>query len=218
MGFPALYGGLTCLDFANTVEARELAHREEHLFGYPDLVRWAAYADVLDRAGTRHLVTLAKARPQAAEASFTAAMRLRGAIYRVCAGDVPPAAADLAFIQRGYAGAMAAATLAPGKPGLAPGGYGLSPGRSALAPGASGHSWALATDHLDRAWWPAATSAIALLTGGPLDRVKRCAARERCTGLFLDTSKNRSRRWCSMDTCGTDAKVTRQTARRHSRG
>ena len=33
-------------------------------------------------------------------------------------------------------------------------------------------------------------------------------------GLFLDTSKNSSRRWCDMNTCGVEAKISRQTARR----
>jgi predicted RNA-binding Zn ribbon-like protein len=37
-------------------------------------------------------------------------------------------------------------------------------------------------------------------------RLKSCPT---CGWLFLDASKNRSRRWCSMDTCGAVAKARR---------
>jgi predicted RNA-binding Zn ribbon-like protein len=42
------------------------------------------------------------------------------------------------------------------------------------------------------------------------------AAEAGCIGLFLDTSKNRGRRWCSMDACGVEAKVQRQATRRRA--
>ena len=37
------------------------------------------------------------------------------------------------------------------------------------------------------------------------DRVRECAA-DRCDVLYLDTSRNHSRRWCSMERCGARAK------------
>jgi predicted RNA-binding Zn ribbon-like protein len=49
------------------------------------------------------------------------------------------------------------------------------------------------------------------LTSGPLGRVKGCAG---CNWLFVDESKNKSRRWCSMEECGTHAKMRRYVARR----
>lgn len=54
-----------------------------------------------------------------------------------------------------------------------------------------------------------ADSAVKLLEHGPLDRVGACPS---CGWLFLDTSKNGRRRWCSMATCGA-----RDKARRHYR-
>lgn len=39
-----------------------------------------------------------------------------------------------------------------------------------------------------------------------IDRVRECAA-ERCALVYLDESKNRSRRWCSMEVCGARAKA-----------
>jgi predicted RNA-binding Zn ribbon-like protein len=57
---------------------------------------------------------------------------------------------------------------------------------------------------------PIAVAAVDLLRTGPLDRLKVCAA---CPWLFLDTSRNRSRRWCSMSECGARLKMRRYRAR-----
>jgi predicted RNA-binding Zn ribbon-like protein len=57
---------------------------------------------------------------------------------------------------------------------------------------------------------PIAVAAVDLLRSGPLDRLKVCAA---CPWLFLDTSRNRSRRWCSMSECGARLKMRRYRAR-----
>jgi predicted RNA-binding Zn ribbon-like protein len=50
-----------------------------------------------------------------------------------------------------------------------------------------------------------------LLTGVRLGRVKACGG---CRYLFLDETKNGSRRWCSMAECGTRAKMRRFVVRR----
>lgn len=52
-------------------------------------------------------------------------------------------------------------------------------------------------------------SAVQLLTTGPLDRLGRCPG---CGWLFLDTSRNGRRRWCSMSTCGSRTKSARYYA------
>jgi predicted RNA-binding Zn ribbon-like protein len=58
---------------------------------------------------------------------------------------------------------------------------------------------------------PVAYAAFDLLTGAELHRVKRCGG---CPWLFLDQSKNGSRRWCAMNDCGTHAKIQRYVAKR----
>lgn len=60
--------------------------------------------------------------------------------------------------------------------------------------------------------WTAADNYLALLEDRP-DRVRRCASPE-CVLHFLDTSKNGTRRWCSMAVCGNRAKAARHQARR----
>jgi predicted RNA-binding Zn ribbon-like protein len=194
-----LYGGLLCLDFANTLEPRGAAPVRDWLGGYADLVAWARHADALDDATGERLLALAAARPAAAEASFAAAIELREATYRAfaaVAAGAAPATGDLAVLQRAYAEAMRHARLLPD-------------------PGAGRLAWAWEEDEaLDRAWWPMARSAVELATAGPLERVKQC--RPGCGFLLYDASKNRIRRWCSMEECGGQTKARRQTARRRA--
>jgi predicted RNA-binding Zn ribbon-like protein len=61
---------------------------------------------------------------------------------------------------------------------------------------------------------PIAYAAFELLTGSEVHRVKRCAG---CPWLFLDQSKNGSRRWCAMNDCGKHAKIQRYVAKRAAR-
>ncbi|MGK5641104.1 CGNR zinc finger domain-containing protein [Streptomyces sp. URMC 126] len=51
-----------------------------------------------------------------------------------------------------------------------------------------------------------------LVVTGEAARLKRCAEHG-CAWVFWDTSKNRSRRWCSMRVCGNRAKARRYAAR-----
>ena len=51
-------------------------------------------------------------------------------------------------------------------------------------------------------------SAVELLTSPRRERVRTCGA-ETCLWLFLDTSKNGSRRWCDMNQCGNRTKARR---------
>jgi predicted RNA-binding Zn ribbon-like protein len=60
--------------------------------------------------------------------------------------------------------------------------------------------------HQDRVTGPLAWAALDLLRSDELDRLKQCPA-QNCRWLFLDRTKNRSRRWCDMATCGNQAKV-----------
>jgi predicted RNA-binding Zn ribbon-like protein len=60
--------------------------------------------------------------------------------------------------------------------------------------------------------WPVAYSFASLLSSGLLDRIRECEG-EGCGWLFLDQSRNRSRKWCDMSDCGNRAKARRHYAR-----
>ena len=80
-------------------------------------------------------------------------------------------------------------------------------GRAVLRPG--GWQWAAgsALDELVHA-------AVELIRSDAHHRLRHCA---NCTWLFLDLSRNHSRRWCSMESCGTQVKIRRLSERRRSR-
>jgi len=60
----------------------------------------------------------------------------------------------------------------------------------------------------------AVLDALALARETP-ERVRTCAAPD-CEALYLDTSRNRSRRWCSMEKCGARAKASAYYRRHRS--
>jgi predicted RNA-binding Zn ribbon-like protein len=191
-----LRGGWLCFDFANSVDDRTSDHPRDTLTGYADLVRWGWHASMLTDDERDRLLDAAKERPAEAAAVFARAIELREAIYRVFAAiaeGAEPASADLAAIQNAHVAALGHARLT--RDG-----------------GCYGWVWDDAPD-LGRPLWPFAMSAVELLTTDRLNRVKQCPDRG-CGWLFLDLSKNATRRWCSMEGCGSRAKMRRQYARR----
>jgi predicted RNA-binding Zn ribbon-like protein len=60
---------------------------------------------------------------------------------------------------------------------------------------------------------PLAAAAVDLLRSDQLDRLQVCEA---CPWLFLDLSRNHSRRWCSMNVCGGTLKMRRYRARKRA--
>ncbi|MDX1575490.1 MAG: CGNR zinc finger domain-containing protein, partial [Kiloniellales bacterium] len=76
--------------------------------------------------------------------------------------------------------------------------------------------WGGASDDPARVLWPVARAAVDLLTGPEVGRLRECAGRD-CHWLFLDRSKNGSRRWCAMANCGNAAKARRHRARSRRR-
>jgi predicted RNA-binding Zn ribbon-like protein len=59
---------------------------------------------------------------------------------------------------------------------------------------------------------PVVLSALSVLTGSDLSRIKRCPG-DHCGWLFYDATKNRRRRWCEMEVCGNRAKQKRRRLR-----
>jgi predicted RNA-binding Zn ribbon-like protein len=208
-------GGAAALDFANT---REGDPEPEHLHGYGDVVAWAAHSGVIDVPTARRLAGAASGR--AAEQAFERALRLRAAIdatFRaIAAGDGPPEdalAAIAAFEADAIAhGRLIAAPRAGHDRGSSAGDDRGTAAGDGLPPR---FEWSWGGAAFDRVLWPVARSAVDLLRDGPLDRLKTCHV---CPWLFLDLSRNRSRRWCSMNECGGRDKMRRYRARRATAG
>ena len=191
-----LTGGALCLDFANTVDNRPAGAREL-LQAYGDLVSWAEQSGVLDAASGAGLRAEAGRRPQAAESALAGARALREALYAIfsagAGGRLPPAEA-VATLNAALAPSLARLRLDPGPEE------------------AFGWRWSLEDGALDGLLAPIVDSAAELLTSSDLARVRECEA-DTCGWLFIDRSRNRSRRWCDMAVCGNRAKVRRHYAR-----
>jgi len=82
---------------------------------------------------------------------------------------------------------------------------------------AGAYTWGWSSDTAESLLWALARDMGELLTDRPaLARVRACAL-DTCGWLFVDHSRNRSRRWCSMEGCGNIAKSRTFHARHRSR-
>jgi len=190
-----LMGGRLCLDFCNTISERRGSHGEG-LESYANLVSWGWQAGFLNSEEATRLTRLSLSSPTESLAVWERAMCLREALTSIFCAAVEgrrmrPGALDVLNFE--LAGAMA---------------------RSQVVPTEAGYTW-LWTERgkaLDCVLWPIARSAADLLTEGPLGAIRRCQGRA-CGCLFVDTSRNRSRRWCDMRVCGNRAKARRHHQR-----
>jgi len=192
-------GGWLSLDFANTLGCREGDRPHERLHSYSDLISWSQRADLLTRNEAQNLLHEAKLRPKEAKAIFKRGVILREAVYRIfsaIASHTSPNGVDLDILNTELSEAMARVRIIPTTDG-----YALTYPEKRGA--------------LDRALWPIARSATDLLTSGKLTRIRKCAAKG-CAWLFLDMSRNRSRRWCDMKDCGNRIKARRHYERKRA--
>ena len=73
------------------------------------------------------------------------------------------------------------------------------------------------TSPAGRALAPLVGALMAAQADGSWARVKACA-RDSCRWLFYDTTRNRSRTWCTSTTCGSREKAKRAYRRQRQRG
>ena len=198
-----LRGGVVCLDFVNTVGSRLTDRSSEYLRSYEDLLVWGRQAGLLAFEETEGLSRRAALDPEGAQETLSRALALREAIHRVIsrtiAGEVQDES-DLSALNRELSISLSHLRVRP-------------------ADGAYGWDWDRSGDdggtRLDRPLWPVAQSAAELLTSPNLGRVKVCAG-EGCGWVFLDESRNGSRRWCDSRDCGNRERVRRHLARKRA--
>jgi predicted RNA-binding Zn ribbon-like protein len=194
-----LPGGALALDFANTIGGTHVRPTHDHLRSYDDITRFAVLAGRLQPSVAKRLALRAEQDPRRAVAVYELGIALRESIWAVfsaLASGESPRDSDLALI--GDAAAAGAA-------------------RSRLVYDKDGVGWSLPSDadELERPLWDIARSAADLLTSEDHDRIKECASTT-CEWVFLDRSRNRSRRWCDMSDCGNRAKARRFHAKKQT--
>lgn len=194
-----LSGGALCLDFINTLGDRPRAE-SEHLHSYGDLLRFSRQTESLAVADLDQLEELSRSCDGCVEPIFGRALELREALYRIFSQIAKGERADPTDLE------ILNETLRKALRQLE-----LTVVDSTTSPGRFTWIWGGPEQALDRPLWPVARSAAELLTSRELGCVRECDS-ETCSWLFIDRSRNRSRRWCDMATCGNRAK-----ARRHYR-
>lgn len=191
-----LEGGHLALDFVNTVGGlyEEPSPEDELLDEYEDIPTWCARLGVISEREAGSLRAAARRDPAAARRALGEAIALReliDAVFRPLSRGENPPRELLDRLRDADVEALSEAQLT----------------RSGETFGWSWPASRKLTDPLR----PIAHAAVELLTEGPLERLKTCA---NCRWLFLDKSRNHSRRWCSMEECGIQMKHARFVERR----
>lgn len=187
-----LFGGILCLDFTNTLYGHANPIHE-YLMDYRDVVLWSRYVGILDPDKAENLLSEWEQIPVKFEAVFRRTIQLRETLYRIFASlaqDESPQNDDLSRLHQAWL---------------------ENETHSQLVRTGSGFEleWEDG-DAIESMLWPITRSAVELLTSDELKRVKQCG---RCDWLFVDRSRNRSRRWCSMNACGNRIKMARRYER-----
>ncbi|MFC1484729.1 CGNR zinc finger domain-containing protein [Candidatus Neomarinimicrobiota bacterium] len=195
-GYQNLKTGWLCLDFANTADWHASEAPEEQLVSYDELLAWALDKAILDQTAVEKLRTLARRSPAEAQQAHVEAIELREVLYRLfatIAAGQDPAAVDHDTLN----GFLSQALI-----------------HLQLQASDQGYQWGWRDEPvLESIPWPIVWSASRLLTSKILNRVGQCADDRGCGWLFIDMSKNHSRRWCDMRDCGNRDKVRRYYAR-----
>jgi predicted RNA-binding Zn ribbon-like protein len=203
---PRLVGGHVALDLVNTVAPRIAGDpgQVEFLGTADEVRRWAERVQLITAAEAAGVEDAWTASPASATRAVHVAVELREATYTVLmaslgAGTAPAEAAVTALEQLAlrWTAATARSTLVPAHP----------PGPAAvLQVGTAGAL--LIPDRL-------AYAAVDLIRTIDPAQLRVCPVDQGgCGWLFLDRSRNGSRRWCAMEDCGTQAKSRRLTQRR----
>jgi predicted RNA-binding Zn ribbon-like protein len=185
-------GGNVALDFANTVSQRLSKQKQEHLLSYSDLIRWAKQARVISSSDADRISRRADAHPRRAARVLRAAIELResvqGIFSAIAAHQKPPSdhlrVLSLA-LQRGHRKVELKWTV-----------------KGAV------WDWKDEPDSLQKILWPVLRACAGLLTSKERNRIRECEAGN-CAWLFMDHSRNQSRRWCDMKVCGNREKARR---------
>jgi predicted RNA-binding Zn ribbon-like protein len=201
-----LCGGHPALDFVNSLDQRfDERGPVESLCDYADLLRFTQQTSLLHTRQVRRLGSAVTA--EAATRALRAARELREAMAATFYGRVDahaPASADIRTLERYFRAASAHQEL-----------LWKQPAENSSARLAMAWDWGRFETHAELPVWIVSQSASQLMLSDAMDRVRACGA-DTCRWLFLDTSKNHTRRWCKMKVCGNRMKARRFQAWREA--
>jgi predicted RNA-binding Zn ribbon-like protein len=189
-----------CLSLANTRNWRHAKTPLEHLHSYADVLRWGEQRGLVDAGLAQRLTAVAGRRARVARAEFAASLALREAIYRVFSVRARGGKADstdIALIGASFNDAVSQLELVVVDGKLTAQARRAEPGLEVMR-------------------LHAALSAVSLLTSELAAKVKECADDRGCGWLFLDGTRNGSRRFCFSSECGNRARQVAFRRRHHA--
>ena len=201
-------GGALCLDFLNTLHDTGADDPEEELLSDAHFVIWAVHAGILS----------------ADEASGLQARTLHKHVQLKLPGKKPASLCDNARVLRESLRQMFQRALRDGQ--VAPQDVEKLNPLLARFPAAGRIerskdcdwklNWESQEGAAEKIFYAIVKSVAELVSTGRWRAMRECAS-DSCTWMFLDTTKNHSRRWCEMARCGNRDKVHRFRARsRHA--
>jgi predicted RNA-binding Zn ribbon-like protein len=182
--------GPLCLALTNTRHWRHASAPVEYLHTFADLVQFARVERIVDADEAAALTRTAERDGPGAQAEHDATLQLREALFRLFAAQARRAELprdDVARLTACFDAAVQAFA------------FDLRAGRLLHLPRA-------APGRLDVVRLQCAVSAVALLCGTHARKVKECADDRGCGRLFVDLTRNRSRRYCLSAECGNRAR------------
>ncbi len=189
-----LFAGHPALELVNTLDLRFSANPQDLLPTYADLLRFAAQLRLLPAEQARKLGRTVRA--QDGQLVLASVVELREALAAILYAWVDggkPAARQVEILETHFHAAALHRSLGSGDERLA-------------------WSWSGLEQQAELPLWKLAQSASDLLVSDDARLVKGCGD-PTCRWLFLDLSKNHTRRWCDMKTCGNRMKARRHQAR-----
>ena len=180
-------GGRLCLDFVNTRTYRGSGENREFLLGFADLVHWGKREALIENPEAKALLELAACHSSDAQRALVDAHAFRTTLRSLFEPGVTKARLERALVDLSAATLTNASSLHLEIRGNA----------IRFTPAAAFDTWLIG---------PLAISALALATSPERSQIRACPG-EDCHWLFLDQSRNGTRRWCSMDSCGSKAKA-----------
>jgi predicted RNA-binding Zn ribbon-like protein len=199
--------GNVCLDFINTLDDRPSGEPKELLKNYYDLARFGEDAGILTPEQLDFFYERVHLMPDEAEEAMRRAINLREALHAIFSALMNKQPAPQLAMDRLNANLHDAALHS----------------RLVQPKNVQGKmpqieerlEWRFddLTSSFNAMLWPIARAAADLLASLDVALVRACSS-PTCQWLFLDTSKNHHRRWCSMKQCGNRAKVRRFYAKK----
>jgi predicted RNA-binding Zn ribbon-like protein len=189
---PRRVGGNLALDLVNTVSWSGTAHELDHLQSVDAVLAWAQVAGIVSTKVRRRLASSLDERDKA---------RLLDQIHAL--RSAIDATAE-AILRGGRAPDSMETVVRIAQESLA---------RSQLFPALSKRTDFVFDGGVEQVLGPVAWAAVDLFRSDTLHRLKRCPPAD-CGWLFLDMTKNSSRRWCNMATCGNRAKINAHRRKR----